>query len=96
MATLRGTILSALDAGFLVFWVVRVGGDDGELRPWHCIYVYRAVHIGIQHHRPLCVGEDRVMDEPFPPGAGVRNVSWMGPPQGKRAHPGPGPHSVGV
>ena len=21
-------------------WVVRVGGDDGELRPWHYIYVY--------------------------------------------------------
>ena len=21
-------------------WVVRVGGEDGELRPWHCIYVY--------------------------------------------------------
>jgi hypothetical protein len=21
-------------------WVVRVGGDDGELRPWHFIYVY--------------------------------------------------------
>ena len=20
-------------------WVVRVGGDDGELRPWHYIYV---------------------------------------------------------
>ena len=23
-----------------VVWVVRVGGDDGELRPWHYIYVY--------------------------------------------------------
>ena len=21
-------------------WVVRVGGDAGELRPWHFIYVY--------------------------------------------------------
>jgi hypothetical protein len=21
-------------------WVVRVGGDDGELRPYHYIYVY--------------------------------------------------------
>ena len=21
-------------------WVVRVGGDDGELRPWHCTHVY--------------------------------------------------------
>ena len=21
-------------------WVVRVGGNDGELRPWHYIYVY--------------------------------------------------------
>ena len=21
-------------------WVVRVGGDDGELRPWHYIYVF--------------------------------------------------------
>ena len=21
-------------------WAVRVGGDDGELRPWHYIYVY--------------------------------------------------------
>jgi len=21
-------------------WVVRVAGDDGELRPWHYIYVY--------------------------------------------------------
>jgi len=21
-------------------WDVRVGGDDGELRPWHYIYVY--------------------------------------------------------
>ena len=21
-------------------WVVRVEGDDRELRPWHCIYVY--------------------------------------------------------
>ena len=21
-------------------WVVRVGGDDGELRAWHYIYVY--------------------------------------------------------
>jgi len=21
-------------------WVVRVGGDDGELRPWHYTYVY--------------------------------------------------------
>ena len=21
-------------------WVVRIVGDDGELRPWHCIYVY--------------------------------------------------------
>ena len=20
-------------------WVVKVGGDDGELRPWHCIFV---------------------------------------------------------
>ena len=26
-----------LDRGL---WVVRVGGDDGELRPWHYIYVY--------------------------------------------------------
>jgi len=25
-------------------WVVRVGGVDGELRPWHCIYVYN-IHI---------------------------------------------------
>ena len=23
-----------------VWWVVRVGGDDWELRPWHYIYVY--------------------------------------------------------
>jgi hypothetical protein len=23
-----------------LIWVVRVGGDDGELRPWHHIYVY--------------------------------------------------------
>ena len=22
-------------------WVVRKGGDDGELRPWHYIYVAR-------------------------------------------------------
>ena len=22
-----------------VLWVVRVGGDDGELRPWHCICI---------------------------------------------------------
>ena len=21
-------------------WVVRIGGDDEELRPWHYIYVY--------------------------------------------------------
>jgi len=21
-------------------WVVRVGGDDEEVRPWHYIYVY--------------------------------------------------------
>ena len=21
-------------------WIVRVGGDDGELRPWHYIYAY--------------------------------------------------------
>ena len=24
----------------LALWVVRVGGDDGELRPWHYTYVY--------------------------------------------------------
>jgi len=24
----------------LGLWVVRVGGDDEELRPWHYIYVY--------------------------------------------------------
>ena len=23
-----------------VVWVVRVGVDDGELRPWHYIYAY--------------------------------------------------------
>ena len=22
-----------------MLWVVRVGGNDGELRPWHCTYV---------------------------------------------------------
>ena len=26
--------------GAVCLWVVRVGGDDGELRPWHLIYVY--------------------------------------------------------
>jgi len=26
--------------GWTVLWVVRVVGDDGELRPWHYIYVY--------------------------------------------------------
>ena len=30
------TIMPALP----LLWVVRVGGDDGELRPWHYIYVY--------------------------------------------------------
>jgi hypothetical protein len=39
-------------------WVVRVGGDDGELRPWHYIYEGRrgrwgtptmALHIRMQH-----------------------------------------------
>ena len=24
---------------------MRVGGDDGELRPWHCIYVNSIEHI---------------------------------------------------
>jgi len=32
-------------------WVVRVGGDNGELQPWHCISVYsieiRLIHIYI-------------------------------------------------
>ena len=29
-------------------WVVRVGGDDGELRPWHYIYVYSIESSGIR------------------------------------------------
>ena len=39
--------LPAIDAhtnvgslGLLHVWVVRVGGHDGEPRPWHYIYVY--------------------------------------------------------
>ena len=28
-------------------WVVRVGGDDGELRPWHSIYEGRKGRWGI-------------------------------------------------
>ena len=27
-------------------WVVRVGGDDRELRPWHCIYEGRRGRCG--------------------------------------------------
>jgi hypothetical protein len=45
-------------AGKPQVWVVRIGGDDGELRPWHYVYEGRrerwgsltmALHIRIQH-----------------------------------------------
>ena len=36
-----GSSLAVLDSVAVpARWVVREGGDDGELRPWHCIYVY--------------------------------------------------------
>ena len=28
-------------------WVVRVGGDDGKLRPWNYIYVYSIIYADI-------------------------------------------------
>ena len=31
-------------------WVVKVGGDDGELRPWHYIYVYSIESRLTMHH----------------------------------------------
>jgi len=31
---------SELETSAAGMWVVRVGGEDGELRPWHYIYVY--------------------------------------------------------
>ena len=49
LATQKKKILGA--RGFRLqppppLWVVRAGGDDGELRPWHYIYVYGAVSCG--------------------------------------------------
>ena len=42
MAGLRVEGLERVSAALLVqvLLVGRVGGDDGELRPWHYIYVY--------------------------------------------------------
>jgi len=34
------------DEGEVGVWVVRVGGDDGELLPWHYIYEGRKVRWG--------------------------------------------------
>ena len=39
LAGLRPHILHRVQQSPLT-WVVRVGGDDGELRLWHYIYVY--------------------------------------------------------
>ena len=38
-------------------WVVRVGGDDGKLRPWHYIYVYSIESRQIWTSMPSCVPE---------------------------------------
>ena len=38
-------------------WVVRVGGDDRELRPWHYIYVYSDenwIHIYLSYPHRTC------------------------------------------
>jgi hypothetical protein len=40
----RGVLMSEV---LLYLWVVRVGGDDGELRPWHYIYEGRRGRWGI-------------------------------------------------
>ena len=56
--------------GVDAMWVVRVGGDDGELRPWHYIYEGRrgrwgtptmALHIRIQH---VCGGSTETTSTP--------------------------------
>ena len=34
-------------------WVVRVGGDDGELRPWQYVYVHSIESKETQNRRTL-------------------------------------------
>ena len=39
-------------------WVVRVGRDDGELRPWHYIYVY-SIESRLLMETQMGAGRDR-------------------------------------
>jgi len=41
------------DSNSLHLWVVRVGGDNGELRPWHYIHVLsieRSLMMGVKYN----------------------------------------------
>ena len=43
---------------------MRVGGDDGELRPWRYIYVYSIESRHLENPNPLDQKKDRPLD-PF-------------------------------